>query len=181
LITAIIAKGLEKGSFSLLQFYIARARRILPALLVLIMVLLALGWFWLTEPDYKELGDESYYALVFLSNTYFWRKTGYFDAESHEKWLLHTWSLSIEWQFYLLFPVFLILIWKFRPNLKALTLGLVAIFMSSFALQCFANPAESFYSLSSRGWELSAGGLAYLSTRNQTLPNNLKVVLHWLS
>ncbi len=180
LMTAIIAKGLERGDFSLLKFYIARARRILPALIMVIVALLALGWFWLTDPDYTELGHQSSYALVFISNVYFWRKTGYFDTEAHEKWLLHTWSLSVEWQFYLAFPVFLSLLWKFRPDLKTMALGLLLVFIASLALSGLSNSSKSFYSLSTRGWELSAGGLVYLSARFQVLSSKLKIFLHWL-
>lgn len=73
LMTGIILRGLEKGNFSLWQFYMARARRIVPALMLLIAVLLALGWFWLPTPDYQTLGSQSAYSLGFLSNIHYWR------------------------------------------------------------------------------------------------------------
>lgn len=180
LMTAIIVKSLEAGEFSISKFYIARARRILPALIIVTAILLTLGWFWLTDPDYKELGHQSSYALAFISNIYFWRKTGYFDTEAHEKWLLHTWSLSVEWQFYLLFPIFLTLLWKYRPNLKILALGLLIIFTGSLVLSGFSSSPKSFYSLSTRAWELSTGGLVYFITHFKLLPSNLKIPLHWL-
>ena len=104
LMTAIIVKGLEGNNFSIWQFYLARIRRIMPALMVLIGVLLVLGWFWLPTPAYQALGSESASALGFLSNIHFFRSAGYFDAATQEKWLLHTWSLGIEFQFYILFP-----------------------------------------------------------------------------
>ena len=87
LMTAIIVKGLERNNFSIWKFYMARARRILPALMVVITVLLVLGWFWLPAPDYQTLGAQSAYSLSFLSNIHFWRSTGYFDSAPQEKLL----------------------------------------------------------------------------------------------
>ncbi|MBE0472416.1 MAG: acyltransferase, partial [Methyloprofundus sp.] len=168
LMTAIIVKGLERNNFSIWKFYMARARRILPALMVLIAVLLVLGWFWLPTPDYQTLGTQSAYSLGFLSNIHFWRSTGYFDAAAHEKWLLHTWSLAVEAQFYLLFPIFLILLWKIKPQVKALFWGLGLVFIASLVLSIYAaglQPAAAFYLLPTRGWELAAGGLAFLIGR----------------
>ncbi|MBE0493471.1 MAG: acyltransferase [Thiomicrospira sp.] len=168
LMTAIIVKGLERGNFSIWKFYMARARRILPALMVVITVLLALGWFFLPTPDYQALGSQSAYSLGFLSNIHFWRSTGYFDAAAHEKWLLHTWSLAVEAQFYLLFPIFLIILWKIKPQLKTLFWGLGLVFVASLALSIVASswqPTAAFYLLPTRGWELAAGGLAFLIGR----------------
>ncbi|AHF01857.1 acyltransferase [Thiomicrospira aerophila AL3] len=168
LMTAIIVKGLERDNFSIWKFYMARARRILPALMVVIAVLLALGWFFLPTPDYQALGSQSAYSLSFLSNIHFWRSTGYFDAAAHEKWLLHTWSLAVEAQFYLLFPIFLIILWKIKPQLKTLFWGLGLVFIASLALSIVASswkPAAAFYLLPTRGWELAAGGLAFLIGR----------------
>ena len=111
LMTGIIISGLERGDFSLWGFYLARARRIIPALLVLCASLLILGWFWLPNADYKMLASHVCTAVAFVSNLKFWREAGYFDAASHEKWLLHTWSLSVEWQFYILLPLGCLLLW----------------------------------------------------------------------
>jgi len=106
LMTGIVVGGLAReGGFSVWSFYMARARRILPALLVLCLVLLTLGWWLLLPLDYKMLGKHALAALTFLSNITFQREAGYFDAASHEKWLLHTWSLAVEWQFYMLLPL----------------------------------------------------------------------------
>ena len=105
LMTAIIINGLENDRFSLWEFYLARTRRIIPALLVLCVFLLMLGFFWLPSIDFKILGTHAATVLTFVSNVKFWREAGYFDATSHEKWLLHTWSLSVEWQFYILLPL----------------------------------------------------------------------------
>lgn len=168
LMTAIIVKGLERNNFSIWKFYMARARRILPALMVVITVLLVLGWFWLPAPDYQTLGAQSAYSLSFLSNIHFWRSTGYFDAAAHEKWLLHTWSLAVEAQFYLLFPIFLIILWKIKPQIKTLFWGLGLVFIASLVLSIVASqlkPVAAFYLLPTRGWELAAGGLAFLIGR----------------
>ena len=88
LMTGLVVKGLERDTFSILQFYMARARLILPALLMLFLVLVALGWFVLLPPDYQMLSTHSVYAMSFLSNVEFWQEAGYFDVASHEKWLL---------------------------------------------------------------------------------------------
>jgi len=123
LMTSIISKGLEKEVFSILQFYMARARRILPALMAVVIVLLILGWSWLPTYDYKPLGTQSVYSLAFISNIYYFNHSGYFDVDAHGNWLLHMWSLSVEWQFYMLFPVGLMLLWKFKPGVKFQFIG----------------------------------------------------------
>jgi len=183
LMTAIITKGLEKESFSILKFYMARARRILPALMVLIVVLLVLGWFWLPTPDYKTLGTQGGYSLAFISNIYYFTHSGYFDIQANEKWLLHTWSLSVEWQFYMLFPIYLMCLWKFKQGLKPLVWGVGILFVFSLLLSVLitaSKPTASFYLLPTRGWELATGGLVYLITRFQTLSTKLKTVLFWV-
>lgn len=168
LMTGIILRGLEQGNFSLWQFYMARARRIVPALMLLVAVLLALGWFWLPTPDYQTLGSQSAYSLAFLSNIHYWRSAGYFDSAAHEKWLLHTWSLGIEMQFYLLYPVFALLVWKLKAGVKTFAWSLVAVCVLSLVLSVFASslrPAAAFYLLPTRGWELATGGLVFLLGR----------------
>lgn len=169
LMTGIILRGLEQGNFSLWQFYMARFRRIVPALMLLVAVLLALGWFWLPTPDYQTLGSQSAYSLGFLSNIHYWRSAGYFDSAAHEKWLLHTWSLGIEMQFYLLYPVFALLVWKLKAGVKTFAWSLLAVFVLSLALSVVVSswkPTAAFYLLPTRGWELAAGGLVFLLGRN---------------
>ena len=119
LMAGLVVKGLERGTFTVAGFYMARARRIVPALLGLCAVLLVLGWWVLMPPDYKMLGSHAVYAMSFLSNVEFWQEAGYFDVASHEKWLLHTWSLSVEWQFYLILPLLLWAVWRVRPGRAA--------------------------------------------------------------
>lgn len=183
LMTAIIVVGYEKGNFSIGKFYMARARRILPALMVVIVTLLALGWFWLPTPDYQELGKQSAYSLAFLSNIGYWRSAGYFDAAAQEKWLLHTWSLAVEAQFYVLYPLFVALMWRFFKDLKALTIGLGLLFGVSLALNLvvtFWKPTAAFYLLPTRGWELAAGGVVYLIATQGWIAQGLKEKGFWL-
>lgn len=177
LMTGIIARGLEQGNFSIWQFYMARFRRIVPAVAALIVVLLALGWFWLPTPDYKTLGAQSAYSLGFLSNIHYWRSAGYFDTAAHEKWLLHTWSLGVEMQFYILFPIFALLVWKIKSGLKVFFYSLVLIALASLALSVFSSswkPVAAFYLLPTRGWELAAGGLVYFLGQNKSLKDYSK-------
>ncbi|MGE5772365.1 MAG: acyltransferase family protein, partial [Hyphomicrobiales bacterium] len=169
LMTQIIVGGLDKhsgeGGFSLLRFYLARARRIVPALVVLCATLLLLGWFILPSADYRVLGNHVMTSLAFISNFRFLREAGYFDAASHEKWLLHTWSLSVEWQFYLILPLLLLAVWKLRPGRQAATVFVGAAFSASLALSIILTPSKpeaSFYLLTTRAWEMLAGGLVYL-------------------
>lgn len=183
LMTAIIVGGYEKGNFSVWKFYMARARRILPALMVVIATLLALGWFWLPTPDYQALGTQSAFGLSFLSNIYYWRSAGYFDAAAHEKWLLHTWSLAVEAQFYVLYPLFVAIMWRFWKGLKALTIALLVLFALSLALNLvFISwlPTAAFYLFPMRGWELALGGLVYLITRLGWVSDALKAKGLWL-
>lgn len=177
LMTAIIISGYEKGNFCIWTFYLLRARRILPALMVVIAVLLLLGWFLLQTEDYQFLGSQSAYALVFLSNIQYWRATGYFDVAAHEKWLLHTWSLAVEAQFYLLYPIIFITIRRFSKTLKALTIGLLLLFLASLALSLVMSkwkPVATFYLLPTRGWELVSGALVYLIARQIKLSTSLR-------
>ncbi len=182
LMTGIIVKGLENNNFSVWKFYMARVRRIVPALMVLIAILLILGWFFLPTPDYQALGSQSAYASAFISNIYFWRSSGYFDAAAHEKWLLHTWTLGVEAQFYLLLPLFLMLVWKIKPAAKTLLWGLLFAFFASLTLSIVASswtPVAAFYLLPTRGWEFIAGGLVFFAGRDIKALENYSKALLW--
>lgn len=164
LMTAIVLAPQPAQTFSLLSFYAARLRRILPALLVLIALLLAWGWFALLPNAYQGLGEQSAAALGFISNLYLWQSVGYFDVGAHEKWLLHTWSLAIEAQFYLLYPVVL-LCWQRCGQRFSLRSVLLLLFTLSLAANLYLSlnhqASTAFYWLPSRAWELLAGGLVY--------------------
>lgn len=175
LMTKIIVSGIEVGDFSLLRFYLARARRIIPMLLVLCLSLIILGWFWLPESNYKTLATHVLTAILFISNIKFWRESGYFDSSSHEKWLLHTWSLSVEWQFYIILPAFILIAWNllsYRAMKTSLFIvGFISLFLSYYA--SYQWPAAAFYLLPTRIWEMLAGGLVWWSTRKNSLSINL--------
>lgn len=165
LMTSIVIKGLEVGGFSVLSFYAARVRRIVPALLVLCTLILLIGYFVLAPLDYKTLATHVISSLGFFSNIKFWSEAGYFDVASHEKWLLHTWSLSVEWQFYLLLPIILATIWHIRPGRSAQVLAILFGGVLSFAasvLLTLESPSSAFYFLPARAWEMLAGGLVFL-------------------
>jgi peptidoglycan/LPS O-acetylase OafA/YrhL len=172
LMTAIIVKGTE-AEFSILSFYWSRTRRIVPALLALCVLLLALSWFFMPSADFSLLGKHVFASLLFISNLVYWREAGYFDVASHEKWLLHTWSLSVEWQFYLLYPLFILAVLKLlSPRWLVRLLALCTV--ASFALCLWLSNAQgvaAFYSLPSRVWELTLGGLVFLMFRHAQLSN----------
>jgi peptidoglycan/LPS O-acetylase OafA/YrhL len=164
LITGIIMRGLKTSTFSLAAFYKSRARRIIPALAVLCFVLLALGWFYMLPLDYSALGTHVASSLAFVSNFVYWGEAGYFTANAHEKWLLHTWSLSVEWQFYLLYPVTLLVLARF-VSIAALRWWILGGCLAGFAFCVVASyqwPDPSFYLLPTRAWELLLGGVACL-------------------
>ncbi len=165
LMTGIIISGLHGNTFSLWNFYLARARRIMPALLLLCTVVLALGWFLMMPREYEVLGRHARDSLLFTSNLRYLRESGYFESAAHEKWLLHTWSLSVEWQFYLLLPLLLMAIWRFWPQRRALLVTQFMVALLSLAW-CIAltldEPDKAFFSLLSRAWEMLAGGVLFL-------------------
>ncbi|PLY17003.1 MAG: acyltransferase [Sedimenticola sp.] len=166
LMTGIIMRGIEQGRFSVTDFYLSRARRIIPALAVLCLVLLALGWAWLTPSDYRKLGEHAASAMGFFSNFTFMDEEGYFDAPSQTKWLLHTWSLSVEWQFYLLYPLLLAAVAKtLSPSPRTMMIVLIILALLSLGA-CIDISREdgsfAFYMLPTRAWEMLAGGLVFL-------------------
>ena len=172
LMTSIIFRGLETKNFSILNFYRARAKRIVPALSILGLTLVVLGWFFLHPDDFRALAKHTFGSLTFSSNFLYLKESGYFDEASKEKWLLHTWSLSVEWQFYLLYPILVVLLGKlFRlPVVRAI---LVVGTVLSFCLCVYATsrwPSSAFYLLPTRAWEMLAGGLACLYPRALTMP-----------
>ncbi|WP_331459163.1 acyltransferase family protein [Pseudoalteromonas sp. NZS11] len=164
LMTGIIFKGIEQKNFSIARFYVARANRIIPALAALCFALLLFGWLYLPPLDYQLLGEHALSSISFLSNITYWTEAGYFDAASHEKWLLHTWSLSVEWQFYIIYPLVLVFIYKFI-TIKLMNYLIVAATFLGFVLCVFASlnwPNAAYYLLPTRAWEMMIGGVAYL-------------------
>jgi peptidoglycan/LPS O-acetylase OafA/YrhL len=169
LISTIIFDSLERNSFSFLEFYSRRIRRIFPALLLVLIASFSFGWFWLFADEYKQLGKHIAAGAGFVSNFVLWNEIGYFDITADTKPLLHLWSLGIEEQFYIVWPLLLWAAWKTRVNLLTITL-LVAIV--SFALNINGigkDAVATFYSPQTRIWELLAGStLAWITLYKQT-------------
>lgn len=170
LMTAIIVKGTETR-FSVLSFYWSRFKRIVPALFTLCLVLLALSWFYMPSADFSLLGKHVFASLLFISNLIYWREAGYFDAASHEKWLLHTWSLSVEWQFYLFYPLLILSVLKLlSPRWLLRLLALCTLVSFAWCLWLSSNQGvAAFYSLPSRVWELTLGGMVFVAFRHRTI------------
>ena len=164
LMTAIIYSRLEKNAFSTIEFYKDRARRIIPALAFLCLCLLVVGWVLLLPKDYTELSKHVLGSLGFVSNLMYWKEAGYFEQASHDNWLLHTWSLSVEWQFYLAYPLLILVLQRLMP-LRRTRWVLAALALASLALSVYASarwPTSAFFLLPTRMWEMLAGGLVFL-------------------
>jgi len=166
LISAIIFKNLKSGSFNYREFQRRRIKRIFPALIVVLSATLLAGWFTLLGPEYRNLGKYVAASAVFLPNFALWNEAGYFESAAELKPLLHLWSLGIEEQFYLFWPLLVAVVWRRKVNLFKL---LALICIVSFAINIIATytaPVAAFYSPLSRFWELMIGaGLAWLSLR----------------
>ncbi|MBP7951455.1 MAG: acyltransferase [Verrucomicrobiales bacterium] len=161
LITSLLLKDLDRGTFSMLHFWERRIRRILPALAVVVTVILAAGWFLLLPRDYEELGKQVISMVACASNVKFWLESGYFDVAAEQKPLLHTWSLAVEEQFYLVIPLVLALLFRIRKIGWILPL-LVGGILGSFALSVYGSyrhPPTAFFLLPFRAWELGMGSL----------------------
>lgn len=164
LMTGIIFSRVEQGNFSLWGFYLDRARRIVPALAFVCLVVLGGGWFLLLPANYETLGRHVLSALGFVSNFIFWDEVGYFEQAAHDKWLLHTWSLSVEWQFYLLYPLLVMLLRKLASTEQSRRV-ILAFALLSFLVSVFGSgrwPTPAFYLLPTRAWEMLVGALVYL-------------------
>src|SRR4029079_5362257 len=159
LITGLVARELDVGRFSLVEFYNRRIRRIFPALIVVLSVTLALGWFWMLPSAFAQLGGDSFASAAFLANIALLLQSGYFDVESAKKPLLHLWSLGIEEQFYLFWPLLLMLAARLRRRI--MTMGAI-LASRSFLLNVAligSNPIATFYLPFTRAFELLAGAV----------------------
>ncbi len=159
LITAIITRDIEQGKFSLTSFYERRLRRILPAFIAVAIFTLLICTICFMPSDFEKFGKSLFGTSFYVSNIIFWREAGYFDASKWVKPLLHTWSLSVEEQFYVIFPLGILLIHRFfKAWLKPLIiLGLIASFAISVICVMLDKQAFAFYMLPSRAWELLIG------------------------
>jgi peptidoglycan/LPS O-acetylase OafA/YrhL len=160
LITSLLLEDLKKGRLNLLAFWERRIRRLFPAVVVVTLTTLVAGWFFLLPGDYGDLAQSVFSQMLLSSNFFFWKNTNYFDGLADLKPLLHTWSLSVEEQFYLLYPFALILLSRVG---RKFAVASVAILLSiELALSVYGvshHPFAAFYLLPFRAWELGLGAI----------------------
>ncbi|WP_148264872.1 acyltransferase family protein [Collimonas fungivorans] len=169
LISTILFTSLEKNQFSFSEFYARRVKRIFPALLLVLITSYVFGWYVLFADEFKQLGKHIAGGAGFISNFVLWDESGYFDTTAEVKPLLHLWSLGIEEQFYIVWPLILWATWKRKFNVLTIT---AAIFAASFAWNVnhvSHDPSTTFYLPGSRFWELLSGSIvAYLTIRRSS-------------
>ena len=172
LITSIILAEQEAGTFSIIRFYERRARRILPALFLVMLACLPFAWLWLLPHDMQNFSQSLIGVSAFISNILFWLTSGYFETAAELKPLLHTWSLAVEEQYYLFFPVFLVLTWHIGKRWILFFLSIVFL-ISLLAAQWGSalKPDATFYLLPTRGWELLIGAFIafYFTKKDRTI------------
>lgn len=169
LMTAIIFTGLEAKTFSLSKFYLSRANRIIPPLAVLCIALAVWGYYFLPIYDYRIVGRDILGAITFTSSIIFSLKQDYFEGKTN--FLLHTWSLSTEWQFYIIYPIILVMLSRL-VHLEKLKYVLIVCFILSLLTSIFGTqfyPTASYYMLPTRAWEMIIGGLAFLYPLNLSI------------
>ena len=158
LITGIISKQIENKDFSIFDFYEKRIKRIFPGLLLTLLAAYIIGYIFLLPDELRQLGKHIAGGATFSSNLIYWNESGYFDADSNRKILLHLWSLGVEEQFYLVWPIFLLIAFRLNLRFKA---PIIVFGISSFAWnihQSSSNQISDFYSPLTRLWELAVGG-----------------------
>ena len=160
LITGILLRQLGEDRFSLMEFWARRVRRIVPAAIVMVVGALLIGAFLQTPERYASLARSAMAHVLMASNCYFTRDQGYFAEKSDHEPLLHTWSLSVEEQFYLIFPLIVCFVWKRAPQRLALVFTSAALISFSWSwIEVVSNPKWAFFLLPARGWELLVGAL----------------------
>ena len=160
LITGILLRQLGEDRFSLMEFWARRVRRIVPAAMVMVVGALLIGAFLQTPERYASLARSAMAHVLMASNCYFTRDQGYFAEKSDYEPLLHTWSLSVEEQFYLIFPLIVCFVWKRAPQRLVLVLTSAALISFSWSwFEVVNNPKWAFFLLPARGWELLVGAL----------------------
>jgi peptidoglycan/LPS O-acetylase OafA/YrhL len=170
LISSIIFGNLEKNTFSFTEFYIRRIQRIFPALILVLVTSYVFGWYLLLPDEFMQLGKHIAGGAGFISNLVLWSEADYFDTASNAKPLLHLWSLGVEEQFYIFWPVLLGVVWRYRLNFLSITIFIALVSFAINIVIVASNPTADFYSPLSRFWELMIGGvLAYLALHKSHL------------
>lgn len=157
LISSLMIKDLEDGKFSFLDFYARRVKRIFPALVVVLSACFTFAWFVLFDDELKQLGNHLLRAAVFLSNFILWHEAGYFDNVAETKPLLHLWSLGIEEQFYIVWPLVMWALWRFRQKRALLVFSMLSLSFCWNIWQSQRDLTHDFYSPLTRFWELMGG------------------------
>ena len=179
LITTIIARQLEAGRFSIGDFYVRRIRRIFPALTLMLLVTLACAWALLLHDEFLQIGRHALAGAGFVSNLLLWHEAGYFDNAGTTKPLLHLWSLGVEEQFYIVWPLLLWAVYKLRARFLWVAGAIFVVSMTVNLHMVDSNPVGAFFSPVSRFWELMSGGVAaYLTLHHK---ERFTPYAHWLS
>ena len=178
LISSIILSSLRNGNFTFGEFYARRLKRIFPALLVVITTCMVFGWFALLPDEYAQLGKHIAAGAGFVSNFFFWREAGYFDNSAETKPLLHLWSLGIEEQYYIIWPLLLYLAWKRHLSFLILVGTITAVSFAANIHLRHTDMVQTFYSPLTRFWELLTGSLlAYLALHKISLRDKALLIL----
>jgi peptidoglycan/LPS O-acetylase OafA/YrhL len=165
LMSKIIINGINRDNFSILEFYGRRLKRIVPALLVLVLILAIAGFFIYFPVNYQLNQQNAAASILFISNFVYWQSAGYFAEASDTNILLHTWSLSVEWQFYIIYPIILLLVSKFLKNRSQYLYAFIVVILITYLAAIYYTTVDkdgSFFLLHSRAWEMMFGGLAFL-------------------
>lgn len=182
LMTKIIFNSLNEGRFNYFYFIWSRANRIIPALIVVVFLLLVFGFLFIDSANFSILGKHAKASILFFSNYIYFLESGYFDKSSLEKFLLHTWSLSVEWQFYLIYPLLLCLFYKvFKSKGLLFFLLFLCISLLMYSMLLVKQDRDyAYYSLQSRAWEMLAGTVVFFLPKIE-FENNYKKIIEFLS
>lgn len=161
LITRILLSEIISNNFSIIKFYAGRVVRIFPALISVLLSLIIIGWFVQSANEFEKLGKHIFANAGFVSNFLLWTESGYFDSSSETKPLLHLWSLSVEGQFYLIWPAIILIIWKYKLRISSFIIIFILIsIILTYSIAGGNNLSNGvFYLPITRAWELSMGAL----------------------